>query len=199
MDLFINGSKTDVTLEDEKTVGDVLRSFEATCEENDAAVIGIAVDGKKITAETFDACTQKPLQPSTKFEFEVVTKQAVSDSFKKLSSLFISLADRMEQVPVDLQCGKGKEASSAITQLADDIDLFCHTAALSSLFPDTYKAILIGGKPFSDFFAEFTPVLSQFESALQSNDTVSVGDLAEYEICPRLKAVAEALEVFHDN
>ena len=45
MDLFVNGAKIDVTLEGERTIGDVLRSFEATCEENDAAVIGIYIDG----------------------------------------------------------------------------------------------------------------------------------------------------------
>jgi hypothetical protein len=49
----------------------------------------------------------------------------------------------------------------------------------------------------SDFFADLTPVLSEFEEALKANDTVLVGDLAEYEICPRLKLASKALEVFH--
>ena len=48
---YINGQQVDVQLEDEQTIGDVLKSFEATCEENKAAVIGITVDGKQITAE----------------------------------------------------------------------------------------------------------------------------------------------------
>ena len=42
---YINGDKIEVQLENEKTVGDVLHSFELTCEENNAAVIGITVDG----------------------------------------------------------------------------------------------------------------------------------------------------------
>ena len=50
---YINGDKVEVQLENEKTVGDVLHSFELTCEENNAAVIGITVDGKAITAESF--------------------------------------------------------------------------------------------------------------------------------------------------
>ncbi|MCK9169350.1 MAG: hypothetical protein M0P01_02940 [Treponema sp.] len=198
MDLFINGTKTDITLENEKTIGDVLRSFELTCEQNDAAVIGIKVDDKKVDADSFDSYINKTLTEKTKFEFDVITKQVVRETFKKLSEIFNTLSVRMEQVPADIQSGNGKSACKSITQLADNIDLFCHTAALSSLFPETYKSILIDNKPFTDFFAGFTPVLSQLENALKANDTVLVGDLSEYEICPRLKAVSKALEVFND-
>ena len=51
---YINGDETSVQLENEKTIGDVLHSFELTCEENNAAVIGISIDDKIITAELFD-------------------------------------------------------------------------------------------------------------------------------------------------
>jgi hypothetical protein len=196
MDLFVNGTKVDVTLENEKTIGDVLRSFEMNCEQDNAAVIGINVDEKKVDADSFDSYAEKPLTENTKIEFSVITKEAVGESFKRLSTLFNTLAERMEQIPIDLQSGRGKEVSESITQLADNIELFCHTAALSSLFPETYKSILINNKPFSDFFADFTPILSQFEEALLSNDTVLVGDLSEYEICPRLKTISKVLEEF---
>ena len=61
IEVYINGNKTDVQLESEQTIGDVLRSFEITCEENEAAVIGIIVDGKQINAEDFDSEANKPL------------------------------------------------------------------------------------------------------------------------------------------
>ena len=35
--------------------------------------------------------------------------------------------------------------------------------------------------------------IADFEDALQNNDTVLVGDLSEYEICPRLQAMSKAL------
>lgn len=196
MELYVNGGQVDVTLENEKTIGDVLRSFEVTCEQNNAAVIGITVNGEKIDASSFDAESVKPLEKNTKIEFDVVTKEAVSQSFVKLTSLFNELADRMEQVPVELQSGKDKQAHESIRQLADNIETFCHTAALASLFPETYTAVVIDGKPFSKFFEEFSPILNDFEQALKSNDTVTVGDLSEYEICPRLRSIAKALEGF---
>ena len=194
VEFYINGQQVEVQLEDEQTVGDVLKSFESTCEENDAAVIGISVDSKQITAELFDEEAAKPLGSNTKFEFSIVTKNDIKASFEKLSELFNELAAQMEGVPVALQSGKNAEVSESIKRLADSIEQFCHVATLASLFPDTFSTSSLNGISFKDFFAEFSPILKDFEDALQNNDTVMLGDLSEYEICPRLKEISKALQ-----
>ena len=194
IEFYINGQQVDVQLEDEQTIGDVLQSFEKTCEENEAAVIGITVNGKQITAELFDEEAAKPLDKNSKFEFSIVTKNDIKASFAKLAELFNELALQMEGVPVALQSGKNLEVSESIKKLADSIDQFCHIATLASLFPDTFTATSLGGVNFKDFFANFAPILKDFEDALQNNDTVMLGDLSEYEICPRLKEISEALK-----
>ncbi|MBO4638293.1 MAG: hypothetical protein J5710_00895 [Treponema sp.] len=190
---YINGEPVEVQLEGEETIGDVLKSFEITCEENSAAVIGITVDDKPITAETFDNEAAKPLGKDTKFDFSVVTKDSIRESFTALSRLFEELSLKMEDVPVALQSGKNKEVSDSIKKVADSIDNFCHIAALASLFPQDFGSTTIDGKQFSEFFEDFSPVLTDFEQALANNDTVLIGDLSEYEICPRLKAISKAL------
>jgi len=194
VDFYINGQKVDVQIEDEQTVGDVLKSFESTCEENNAAVIGISVDGKQITADLFDEEAAKPLSENTKFEFSIVTINEIKASFAKLSELFNELANQMEGVPVALQSGKNLEVSESIKKLADSIDQFCHIATLASLFPETFTNTTMNGMNFKDFFADFSPILKDFEDALQNNDTVMLGDLSEYEICPRLKEISKALQ-----
>ena len=195
IEFYINNQPVDVQLENEQTVGDVLRSFEATCEENEAAVIGITVDGQAITAELFDEESKKPLSKNTKFEFSIVTKNDIKASFEKLSELFDALAAQMESVPVALQSGKNLEVSESIKKLADSIDQFCHIATLASLFPDTFSPEKLKGLDFKVFFEDFSPILKDFEDALQNNDTVMLGDLSEYEICPRLKEISKALKV----
>ena len=190
---YINGDPVEVQLEGEETIGDVLKSFEITCEENSAAVIGITVDGKTITAQTFDEEAVKPLGKDTKFEFSVVTKDSIKQSFAELSKLFDELSLQMENVPVALQSGKNTQVSDSIKKVADSIDNFCHIAALASLFPQDFGTTKIDGKQFADFFQDFSPILSDFEQALTNNDTVLIGDLSEYEICPRLKAISQAL------
>ena len=194
IDFYINGQKVDVQLEDEQTIGDVLKSFEKTCEDNQAAVIGISVDGKQITADLFDSEASKPLGKDTKFEFSIVTVNDIKASFAKLSELFDQLASQMEEVPVALQSGKNKEVSTSIAKLADSIDQFCHIATLASLFPETFTSSQLKGINIKDFFADFSPILKDFEDALQNNDTVRLGDLSEYEICPRLKEISKALK-----
>ena len=192
--VYVNGQDSQATLEQEQTIGDVLKSFELTCEQNNAAVIGIIVDDKIITPQIFDEEAAKPLTPDTKFEFSIVTEQSIKDSFTNLSKLFDELSAKMEQVPVELQTGKNKTAIESIKNLADSIDQFCHVAALASLFPETFNKTSIEDKSFNDFFAEFSPILQDFEQALQNNDSVMIGDLSEYEICPRLRSISAALK-----
>ena len=194
IEIFINGQLIDSKIENEETVGDILQSFEMTCEENDAAVIGILVDGKQITAEIFDEESERKLGNNTRFDFTVITKNEIKDSFKKLSELFSELSVQMEKVPEKLQNGEKKEVSESIKQLADNINQFCHVATLATLFPETFSTPAIDGFSFDEFFRDFAPILKEFEEALQKDDSVTIGDLSEYEICPRLQSMSETLK-----
>ena len=194
IEFYINGQKIDVQIEDEETIGDVLHSFELTCEENKAAVIGILVDGKQITADIFDEESVKPLEKNTKFEFSIVTENDIKASYTKLSEFFNELANQMEEVPVELQNGKNLEVSQSIKNVADSIEQFCHIATLASLFPETFTNTSINGMSFQELFNDFSPILADFEEALKNNDQVMIGDLSEYEICPRLQAISQALK-----
>lgn len=194
IEFYVNGQKIEVQLENEQTIGDILQSFEQTCEENNAAVIGITVNGKVITADIFDDEIKNRLTDNIKFEFTVVTVQEIKDSFIKLSELFTQLSEQMEKVPVELQNGHNQEVSQSINTLADSIEQFCHVATLASLFPDTFTNTKVNDMNFQDFFADLSNIMKDFEDALQNNDTVMIGDLSEYEICPRLRAISDSLK-----
>lgn len=194
MELFVNGEKIDITLEDEKTVGEVLKSFEKEAEKSDATTIGIFLNGKKVLADDFDEASKTPLEENTKIELTVLSKQDVIDSLEKSKDKFSSLAQKLPEVPVALQVGKDKEANTVIAELAEAIDDFCHTAALSALFPEVYSSIVIDGKSVTEFFEEFAPIAADFEQSLETKDTVTSGDLCEYEIAPRLELIAKAIE-----
>ncbi|MCQ2598408.1 MAG: hypothetical protein MJ181_11250 [Treponema sp.] len=197
MDFYINGEKIDVSIESEKTVGDVLHSFAQECENNKAAVVGIKVNGKVIAVDHFEEAAKAALSGNEKFEFEVVTEPALRESFSRFSEELNVLADEIEQVPSLFISGKSSEANNSIKKLADAIDQFCHLAALASLFPETFNTAKIGDKNFTEFFEDFSPILTDFENALATNDTVLTGDLCEYEICPRLHDMANALACFN--
>ena len=194
MELKVNGNKIDITLEGEKTVGEVLKSFEAEAAKNNATTVSITLDGKPVAANEFEEAIKAPITDTTCLELTVVTKTDISDAFSISSREFDALSKQLVDIPVMLQSGRDKEANEIITKLASEIDRFCHAATLSALFPDTYKKLLVDGKEIGTFFGEFAPILSDFEKALEAKDTVTVGDLAEYEISPLLTMLSEAIK-----
>ncbi len=194
MELFVNGNKLDITLENEKTIGEVLKSFEEECEKNNATTIQIILNGKNIDADHFDEACSKPISDETKIELTVVYQEEIKNALKSEEESCNSLSEKLLELSAQLQTGKDKEASLLISSLADLIDRFCRTATLSSLFPEFYNKILIDGKNLNDFFADFSPILNDFEQAIASKDVVLMGDLAEYEISPRLLMIANMVK-----
>ena len=194
MKLSVNGQAIDITLENEKTVGDVLKSFESEMEKNDATTVKIVLDGKEIASSDFDAILNKELTDNTTIDFGVVSKVELISSLHVLSDNFSTLSEKLQNIPVLLQGGKDKAASEIIEELATSCNNFCHIGTMTMLFPDIYGKLLIEGSKLEDFFMEFLPILSDFETALKDKDTVTLGDLSEYEIVPRLQNIVDAIK-----
>lgn len=193
MEFYINGEKTDIALENEKTVGDVFTSFAEVCEENNAAAVEIFVDGKQIGAQQFDKEAKKPLSEQTKFEFTVVSKAQVFGALKNFAPEFKTLCTKIADIPSAMQSGKDSLVHEIIIAIADKIEDFCRISSFASFF-DGYDAISADGQPLREFFGGLSPILADFEDALKNNDAVGIQDLAEYEIMPRLEALSTALE-----
>lgn len=193
MNFYVNGNKLDITLENEKTVGDVLKGFEEEAEKNDATTVSIELNGKVIDAEKLDEAFSQELSESTDLRLQVISKNDITQNFAINAENFMKISEGLQNISVLLQSGKEKDANEIIENLANEIDRFCHTATLSALFPDTYRKIIIDGNDLGTFFGEFTPIFKDFKDAMEAKDTVTVADLAEYEISPRLEQIAKAI------
>ena len=188
MELYVNDSRIEITIENEKTIGDILKAFEEECAKNNATTVKISIDDKQITAENFDEEIAKEFNPNTKIELSVVTLDSICEVLSKECKI---ISEELKQLSVQLQSGKDKEANSLIATLADLVDKICQTMAL---FPEKYSDMKINDKPISLFFSDFASVLNDFKNAIESKDTVLTGDLAEYEISPRLEELSKSLE-----
>lgn len=193
MNFYVNGNKLDITLENEKTVGDVLKGFEEEAEKNDATTVSIELNGNVIDAEKLDEAFSQELNESTDLRLQVISKNDITQNFALNAENFMKISEGLQNISVLLQSGKEKDANEIIENLANEIDRFCHTATLSALFPDTYRKIIIDGNDLGTFFGEFTPIFKDFKDAMEAKDTVTVADLAEYEISPRLEQIAKAI------
>ena len=194
MQLKVNDAPVDITLEDEKTVGDFLKSFEEAIEKEDATTTGIVLDGKSISADEIDAIQDRPLDDSTSIELTVISKLQIIESFRGDIASLTDLSEKLGEISVLIQSGKDGEAFSIINSLANEMANFVRNARLSALFPDVYEKITVDGKDLNTFFEDFSVILKDFEQALSEKDTVTVGDLAEYEINPRLQQIIESLD-----
>lgn len=196
MDFFVNGEKLDITLQGEKTIGEVLRSFEVSCEQNNLATVSITIDGKNISAEEFDEVFKNELKDDTKIEVTVISEEAIKESFRMSAKEITDVIELLKNVPVEMQSGKDTKAKQTIIKLSDVMNAFCNTITWSSLFPATFGDIKVGDDSLSQFLADLSPILKDFSDALENSDSVLIGDLAEYEICPRLESLSTTLGSF---
>ncbi|MCM1321987.1 MAG: hypothetical protein NC041_08330 [Bacteroides sp.] len=190
MIFFVNGMQTNITLETEKTVGDVLNAFEVECEKNNATIIGVSINDKKIPADLLDEQFKTSLEVTEKIEVSTVAAKDLQLAFKEIAEQSNVLAEKMRSVPMELQSGKDSEAAKTLSEFADFFDCFCRTVTLSALFPAIFSNLKVGNETVYRFLDICAPLLIDLQNAMEQKDSVMTGDLAEYEFAPRLADIS---------
>ena len=188
MKIEINGQPLAFTLENEKTTGDILNALEEQFEKNDSTIIEIELNGKKITAEEIDSLSSRAIDENDSISVKSVCADGIIMSLKELAADFEPLCTELEELPVLMQQNDDKKSYDIINRFAESFDILCHLATLSSLFPAKFDGKKIAEKSLAEFLKDFSPILTDFEDSLKNKDTVLTGDLAEYELKPRLEA-----------
>jgi len=96
------------------------------------------------------------------------------------------VARRMEEFPLDMQTGKDKRAAETVqlfSQIGEKLFRVFFIYTSEGLSMETF---LIGDLPARVFIEEFNAALRELSLAYESRDTVLAGDIAEYELAPRL-------------
>ncbi|MDR0669708.1 MAG: hypothetical protein LBF95_06470 [Treponema sp.] len=106
-----------------------------------------------------------------------------------------ALAGRLGELPLDIQTGKDHRAAETMTLFsttAEKIVRLFNLLKIEGFFPEN---ITIEGAPVVDYIGEFDSTLRDLIRAYEERDTVLVGDLAEYELAPRLLKFYSAIKV----
>ncbi|MDR1786670.1 MAG: hypothetical protein LBR23_09465 [Spirochaetaceae bacterium] len=194
MEFFVNGDKIDITLEGERTAGDVLMGMERACAAEGAAVTGVHIDGKRISAGELEAEAARPLEGISSIGVTTISAGDIKEAARKLAVDLDDLVRTVPEIPAQLQGGKKREAYKTIESLTAAIDTVCVILPWLPRFPGRFPPFNLGGKTPEEFFNGFTSVLSAMCTALQDNDIVMLGDVAEYEVCPALSTLASAVK-----
>ena len=270
MNISINGKAADITIENEKTVGDILSGLEKWLDGSGNRLSGLVIDGVMIGAASVGECFSLEISGVTEMDIlvsswpelaaqalmelgkvstiikdavfssrgEIISawdqspaasflqteipdmlnyaKQAFAGSISAselgllteerlrelenpkaetlaMKELINSIISRMTDLPLDMQTGKDGRA-------AETIQIFSGTAEklFRLLGILTYKGLsaedfTVDGMTVKSFNDSFGSTLNELLSAYNSQDTVLIGDLCEYELAPRISKLYQAL------
>ncbi|HNQ97128.1 MAG: hypothetical protein JW875_02335 [Spirochaetales bacterium] len=194
MKILLNGKNLDYTLDTEETVGEVLGSVESECEKAGMTVTSVRVDGHTIDAAALDALFRKSPDEVTSIELETLNGESIIKALQDLGKRFTDMIPVIEDIPVLLQTGKDLTVMETIHTFSVDIEQFYRLLPLFPLTGMDATTITAGSVPLGNYPGELAPLLSQLLDALKQRDTVLVGDIAEYELAPRLSELGLALQ-----
>ncbi|NLM00454.1 MAG: hypothetical protein GX220_03245 [Treponema sp.] len=198
MDFYVNEEKIDLSIENEKNVGDILTNFQTLCENNNATIIGIIIDGKNIPADEIDEISKKLLVNTNKIELTTVALEDIQKGFSEIKKLCDDLSVKLEEVPVQLQNNLDAKVNQTVKDFTYMFDSFFRITTLSSLFPSFFEKLIIKDKPVNEFLInDLAPILKDFEAALINKDTVLIGDLCEYEILPTVNEIKDLVNLIN--
>lgn len=128
------------------------------------------------------------------FKERLVEIERPVDEMRKAAGLYAGQAGELTELPVLLQTGKDERAMKAIVFF---IEIFNKVIRLIPELEqrglDT-KGLKIGEENLSEFYASFNDILRKLSSAFEDKDSVLIGDLAEYEVAPRMEGFFKAIE-----
>jgi hypothetical protein len=172
MKVLFDGREADITFEDEKTLGDVLKAVECWAESGGMSIYALRLDGEQIDAPGLEEVFPRSID-------SVSTLDIHFDRLLRPELNLEELAQRLEDLPLDIQLGNDAEAAQTISRFS---------AAAEQLIR------LFQAKGETETLDDFTGVLKQLLDASAEGDMVLLGDLAEYEIAPRIRSFIAKVE-----
>ena len=272
MNILINNKPADITLDTEKTLGDVLSGIELWLSQSGNRIRNVSVDGTDASGDTLSALFGRNIRDIKKLDITVASwrelaaqalfdlletctcfgnaafgerepvinawegsaasrflasdiadihklagdtlkgegisvqdlrilieerLREISEPDRELFSteaLVKSTAERMEELPLDIQTGNDQRAAETIqlfSRVGEKLFRILFIRHSDGLSMDTFT---ISGIPARSFFDDFNGALRELGAAYQNKDTVLAGDIAEYELSPRLLNFFTALK-----
>jgi hypothetical protein len=119
---------------------------------------------------------------------EITNPQAALLSMKEK---VYDITARLEVISLNMQTGKDREATETVYMFSQTAEKLFR---IISLIP-----AVANNAECRTFFEEFTGVLKEFFAAYKAQDSVLTGDLAEYEVSPRLIELYDRLQEKNDS
>jgi hypothetical protein len=116
-----------------------------------------------------------------------------AEEIGNMANIVEDCAKHLEDLPLDLQTGKDSRAVETIQLFSGINEKLFRIIAVLEQQGINFEAVNVENQSFTTFFKDFNIALDELLSAYESKDSVLVGDLAEYELAPRLRLFYAAI------
>jgi hypothetical protein len=110
-----------------------------------------------------------------------------------------AVAGRLEDLPLDIQTGKDQQAAQTVSLFSGITEKLFRLLFLLNQEGILTEELAVEDLSVQAFIAEFTVALKELLAAYEVKDVVLVGDLAEYELAPRLLKLYSAMRSFAEE
>ena len=188
MVIKINGEELSYTLENEKTLGEVLGSIEEACCREHETIVQISVDGKGLTSQELDLLFTQPVDTDITIELSTFSGAEIRNYMKGLMKELSGYAEEFEQIPVYMQTGKDVQVLNLLGIFSEKLNELYRSLLLSDV-TELPTDIQIEEKSIHEYQKDITALLHDIVSSIEEKDIIQVGDLAEYELAPLVKTL----------
>jgi len=143
--------------------------------------------------KTFSGEGSSPQALRTVIEERLRELREPTGEMERTTVLVADICARLEELPLDIQTGKDVRAAETISIFSGIAEKVFRIYSILRNTGFPVGEIKVGDLPINDFMAEFHTSLKELLSAYEQHDTVLVGDIAEYEMAPRLRGMHAAV------
>ncbi len=197
MTIRINGENISYTLEEERTMGDVLSAIETECKKSSETIVMIQLDGKELQPDNLDSFLQKPINDDYVVDITTLSGTEIRGYMKELTGYILECAEQFETIPVSMQTGEDVKALELLERFLGYFNALyrCLMEFDITGFPIDIK---IEEKTLEEYQKEITEVLQEITSSVEDNDIIQAGDLAEYELAPLVTLLVNGISSYLD-
>ena len=127
------------------------------------------------------------------FEERLAELRRPAEEMRAAATLFDARSGELADLPVLLQTGKEDQAMKAVLYFVEIFNKVIRIIPELRRSGIDTASIFVGGSAMPDFYGEFNGVLRQLTDAFEHKDAVLIGDLAEYEVLPRMRSFFGAM------
>lgn len=194
MTIKINGGNLAYTLENEKTIGEILGSIEAACRREHETVVGVHVDGKELNSEELDRLFAEPVNADVTIDLATVSGMGVRRYMQDLIEQLHTSTEEFEHIPVYMQTGKDAQVLSLLESFSHSLNELYRAFLLSDI-TGLQTDMRIEGKSLPDYQKNITALLQDIVTGIEEKDIIQVSDLAEYELAPLVKSLVNGVSL----